>query len=152
MLEITGLDSVHVVVGQVPSILQPSEVGVNGPLCLQILLSHVRVSNHGSESVYVFVFGNQTVPEDRVLVAILLVVVKPKDDLCFLPCEAGLEHRSTAIEFLSELYLVEVEQTKLEVVNFAFVVKINFLEQQAEVRQGQVDPHLVHPTHKFAEV
>lgn len=48
--------------------------------------------------------------------------------------------------------LVEVKQAKLEVVDFACLVKVNLVEQEPVVRKTNIKANLVHALHELTEV
>ncbi len=55
-------------------------------------------------------------------------------------------------ELLSLGFFAVVQQAKLEVVYFLFLIEIYFVEDEAVVWESQVDPHLAHALDKLAEI
>jgi len=55
-------------------------------------------------------------------------------------------------QFLSQLHFGVVEQTKLEVVDLSSLVKVNLVEEDPIVGQGNMESNFVHALDKLPEI
>ena len=74
-----------------------------------------------------------------------------EDLLRSLPSLRQSEFSKAILQLVAEFVFVKVKETKFEVIDLAFVVKVNFFKQEAKVWQREVNAHLVHTHHKFTE-
>lgn len=55
-------------------------------------------------------------------------------------------------QFVPKFSLLIVKKTKFEEVYLALAVEVNRLENQSEVRQGQIQSHFVHTLHELSKI
>ena len=104
--------------------------------------------NGGHEFRHVFVLGDITVQVSQVLAFPAVLVVHTSILLSLLDyLELVLSD-----QFLSQLHFGVVEQTKLEVIDLSSLVKVNLVEEDPIVGQGNMESNFVHALDKFPEV
>lgn len=104
--------------------------------------------NGGHEFRHVFVLGDIAVQVSQVLAFPAVLVVHTSILLSLLDyLELVLSD-----QFLSQLHFGVVEQTKLEVIDLSSLVKVNLVEEDPIVGQGNMESNFVHALDKFPEV
>jgi len=55
-------------------------------------------------------------------------------------------------QFLSQIMLINIQQTKLEVVHLTCLVEVNLVKEENVVSQGDLETHFVHTLNKLSEI